>query len=129
MSENQGKLRAVVLVGHCIPDAHMLKTVVSRAIPGATISIANDSETLRKHLSAGALLLINRMLDGSFVEPSGIAIIQELAQRADRPRMMLISNFPDAQDAAVQAGALRGFGKSQLYEQATASALREAIAG
>jgi len=40
---------------------------------------------------------------------------------------MLISNFPEAQDHAVAAGALRGFGKTQLYNDSTAKLLRQAI--
>ena len=41
--------------------------------------------------------------------------------------MLLISNYVDAQEEAVAAGASRGFGKSALYDNGTAEALRAAI--
>ncbi len=42
---------------------------------------------------------------------------------------MLISNFQDAQQEAVAAGAFPGFGKSQLYDDSTSERLRDALAG
>jgi hypothetical protein len=42
---------------------------------------------------------------------------------------MLISNFPDVQAAAVQAGGLAGFGKSELRSPRAAAVVRAALAG
>lgn len=119
--------RKVVLVGHCGPDAHMLRSAISRAVPHVTVAHANDERRLDEHVSPDALLLINRVLDGGFCCDSGVGLIELLARREDAPAMMLVSNFADAQDSAVAAGAMRGFGKTQLYNDATAELLRQAI--
>jgi hypothetical protein len=62
----------------------------------------------------------------------GIELIRELGRRADSPVMLLISNFEDAQRAAMEAGAMAGFGKTELEEPATVERIRaaaEAAAG
>jgi two-component system, chemotaxis family, chemotaxis protein CheY len=127
--ENQPmpELRKVVLVGHCGPDMHMLKSAVSRSVPGASIVTANDAQTLQKHVGADSVLLINRVLDGRFDANGGVALIQELMASENPPVAILVSNYPDAQEAAVAAGARPGFGKSQLYAPATADKLRDAV--
>jgi hypothetical protein len=52
------------------------------------------------------------------------------AMRAQYPalRMMLVSNHPDAQTAAVAAGALPGFGKRQIGTPRVSEVLRQALA-
>lgn len=106
----------------------MLSAAVRRICPEAPISIANDPASLKRCLSGKFLLLINRVIDGDFESTSGVRLIEELSQMSDPPLMMLISNYPEAQNEAVAAGAIRGFGKAQLYLENTASILRGAIA-
>lgn len=119
--------RKVVLVGHCGPDASMLRSAISRAVPHVLVSLANDERRLEEQLSPDSLLLINRVLDGGFCCDCGVGLIELLSRRAGSPSMMLVSNYADAQERAVAAGAKRGFGKTQLYNDATAELLRQAI--
>ena len=121
-------LKPVVLVGHCGPDMHLLKSVVGRALPGVKISVANDAGSLEPHLSAGALLLVNRVLAGDFGTDSGVELIGQIHARKTPATAMLISNHDDAQAEAIGFGALPGFGKSQLYSDQTLRRLREATA-
>ena len=121
--------RTVVLVGHCGPDEWMLKAAIRRMAPKVELRIqsADDDATIEQFLNPESLFLINRMLDGDFSTESGIDFITEIAGRSEHPAMMLISDFPDAQQAAIAAGALPGFGKSQLYNEASAAKLRHAL--
>jgi hypothetical protein len=118
--------RKIVLVGHCGPDAYMLRSAVQRIVPGAMLAMVDDPDELEEHVEAKTVLLINRVLDGGFAGGSGIDLIASLARRQDHPVMMLVSNFEEAQAAAVKVGAKPGFGKSQLYAETTARLLREA---
>jgi hypothetical protein len=120
------KMRTIILVGHCGPDVHLLKSAVSRAVPGARIIAANDAESLARAELADALLLVNRVLDGGFADDRGIELIRDIHQRPGAPKTMLISNYKDAQADAVAAGALPGFGKTQLHDLITTQRLREA---
>jgi hypothetical protein len=121
-----------VLIGHCGPDAYLLKRAISRAVPGAAIAFANDEPSLQASLDRGNILLINRVLDSGFDVDGGVELITRLAKADERPAMMLVSNFNDAQRHAVEAGALPGFGKRDLSLPRTAELLRlaaEAAAG
>lgn len=106
-----------LLVGHCGPDASMLRSAIRRACPAATFAEARDDASLDRHRSDGSVWIVNRALDGDFAVVDGIGLI---AREDRRVRAALVSNFPDAQGAAEAAGAMPGFGKSALNTEATA---------
>ena len=115
--------RTVALVGHCAPDAFALRSAVRSVLPGAeVVSIMDDSAL---SATTADLFLVNRLLDGSFDNPSGLQLTAALSDAGSR--VMLISNFPDAQAAASRAGAVAGFGKAELYSQNMRTRLLEAM--
>ena len=122
MSDGKKK---VVLVGHCGPDSYALKSAVSAAANGAEVVFAQDEAELAAHGKGAALLLVNRVLDGGFEDDSGIALIGKLA--AAGARVMLVSNFTDAQAEAEKAGALPGFGKKTMYAAETKERIAKAL--
>ena len=123
-------LKQVVLVGHCGADGMMLEESVRQALgAGVTLARANSSDQLQRYVSSGSLMLVNRLLDGRFDAGDGIELIQNLSGQADPPTTMLISNYHDAQEEAVAAGAQRGFGKSDIHAPATLALLRQAVRG
>ncbi len=117
----------VALVGHCGPDSYLLESTVHKALPDAEIIKLNDERRLREQLLELSLLLVNRMLDGSFDDPSGIALIGRLAREEEAPPAILVSNFADAQAEAENAGASPGFGKNDLYDEETLERIRSAV--
>ena len=123
--------KKVVLVGHCGPDTSYLRMAVQSAAKDITVLIADDEQDLQRLLQAGAdLLLINRTLDYGFASESGVGLITQLRAMYPTLRMMLVSNYPEAQAEAVAAGALPGFGKRQIgsagLKQMIAGALQDA---
>lgn len=116
-----------VLIGHCTPDAGMLRSAVGRVASNATFVSVNRLADLAQHRRPGAIWLVNRALDGDFGAHDGPAIVAEGCRGDGAPVVLLISNYADAQDAAVATGALRGFGKQALYAEATGAAIRAAI--
>ncbi len=117
----------VMLVGHCGPDAIMLKTVVQRTLPDANVELINDHDALDASLAGDVVLLVNRELDGDFrTGTGGIDLIRHLTESATTAPMLLVSNFEDAQAEAEAAGAMPGFGKSDLYHDDTAQRLKDA---
>lgn len=63
------------------------------------------------------LVLVNRVLAAD--RSSGLEVIERLRAQNVHVPIMLVSDLPEAQDAAVALGALRGFGKAHLGERST----------
>ena len=117
----------VILVGHCGPDAIMLKTAVQRVLPEASVELVNDHAALDASLARDVVLLVNRELDGAFrTGRGGIDLIRHLGESGATAPMLLVSNFPEAQVEAEAAGAMPGFGKSNLYDDDTTQRLKDA---
>jgi hypothetical protein len=124
--DTQPSVRKVVLVGHCGFDGFGLTRAVKATLPGMAVESVHDAKGLQQHAGSDALLLINRVLDGRFATGSGNELIADLTARPDPPRLMLISNYPDAQARAEADGALPGFGKNELGGPGAADKLRAA---
>jgi CheY-like chemotaxis protein len=120
--------KRVALIGHCGPDSSYLRMAVSRAANGAQVVAADDTAELDRLLSEGVdLLLFNRVLDYGFDETEGVAIIRKLRANHPNLKMMLVSNYPDAQAEAVAAGALPGFGKREMSSPRVTELIRAAL--
>ena len=104
----------VALVGHCGFDSGSLKQLARQALPDAEVLMVNHQSDLDAAARPDTLLWINRQLDGRFDAADSLDMIRQLAAQPQPPQIMLVSNYPDAQDAAVQAGAMPGFGKNDL---------------
>lgn len=122
-------LEQILLVGHCLPDTYVLKSKIQQLFPDVAVDSCTTQNDLQAKASASSLLLVNRVLDGVFDSNSGIELIGKLAQQPDAPKMMLISNFPESQEQAVNAGALMGFGKLEIGSEQTEKKLRKAVQG
>src|ERR1700730_7871740 len=117
--------KKIVLVGHCGPDSSYLRITASRAEKGARVVSADDNQELERVLDEGVdLLLLNRVLGYGFEETEGVEVIRKLRSKYPELKMMVVSNYPDAQAEAVSAGALRGFGKRDLGSPAVAERIR-----
>ena len=120
--------KRIALIGHCGPDSSYLRMAVSRAVRDAKVVAADDTAELNQVLKEGVdLLLFNRVLDYGFDQTEGTAVIRQI--RAEHPdvKMMLVSNYPEAQAEAVAAGALPGFGKREIGSARVTDLLRGAV--
>ena len=90
---------------------------------GALVERADTQDEVRRMLQSARydLVLINRVLDldGS----SGLDLLRTLKQAAmtaaGRRPVILVSDYPEAQRAAQELGAVPGFGKASLHSPAT----------
>src|SRR5687767_725451 len=119
-------MKKVVLVGHCGPDSSFLRMAVSSASRGITVAAADDQDELDTYLTKGVdLLLLNRELGWGFDQTEGVEVIRSLRTRHPNLKMMLVSNYPEAQAAAVAVGALPGFGKREIGTPRVTQLLRD----
>jgi DNA-binding NarL/FixJ family response regulator len=122
--------RRIALIGHCGPDSSGLRALISRAAKDVQVVFAEDSAELGRVMSQGVdLLLFNRVLDYGFDSTDGVAVMRGLREQYLNAKMMLISNFSDAQAQAVAAGALPGFGKREMGSPRAVELIRSALGG
>ncbi|UCG32905.1 MAG: hypothetical protein JSU68_14725 [Phycisphaerales bacterium] len=120
------KTARVLDVGQCGPDHLMISRMLRAHFDvevDAAADVAQAIQALRR--SDYTLVLVNRLIDGGGGE--GLHLVRETRQdeQLSSIPIMLVSNLEDAQTAAVQAGAVRGFGKSALGAAATMDRLAE----
>ena len=129
MTDSQETSPLFLAVGHCGPDGWMLRNAIQRVIPEATVEdVTGDSaldQRLNESLKRPVVLLVNRKLDGDFEAADGIELLR--SRREAGHAWILVTNLPDAAAAAEEAGALPGFGKSDLHGESTSQALRQAV--
>jgi len=119
--------KRILLVGHCLPDRYFLARVMKKAAPEAEVEHANTDDALHKHLEQADAVFVNRVLDGHFATHSGIELIRDLLSSGRARAAVLISNYEDAQREAEEAGALPGFGKTELGRDSTRERIRAAL--
>src|SRR5215217_7253660 len=120
--------KKVVLVGHCGPDTSYLRMAVMSADRSIKVLAADDADELDALVRDGVdLVLFNRELGWGFDSAQGVDVIRQLRTRQPNLKMMLVSNYPDAQAAALQAGALPGFGKRELGQPRVQQLIKEAL--
>ena len=101
---------------------------VSSADRSVQVLAADDSGELSQVLAQGVdLLLLNREMPYGFDDSEGIDLIRKLRTKHPGVKMMLVSNYPDAQAAAVAAGAVPGFGTREIGTSRVQQVLREAL--
>lgn len=125
MSDN-GKI--VALVGHCGPDSSFLRMAVSGAAPGARVVMVDSERELSEAVEQGVdLLMFNRVLEIGFDESDGVAMLADLKRKHPDLKLMMISNYPEAQQAAEEAGAVPGFGKREIGSDKSRQHIRAAL--
>lgn len=120
--------KKIALVGHCGPDSSYLRLAVAKAQKAAQVVSADDAQALDELLKAGVdLILLNREMPYGFAESAGVDVIKRLKPQHPGLKFMLVSNYADAQQAAEEAGAVKGFGKRELGGPKVAEAIRAAL--
>jgi DNA-binding NarL/FixJ family response regulator len=83
-------------------------------LPDVTVTRVNSPAELERSCRDGHadLLLVNREPVG--FDEEGIEIVRHVAGQFPGTKVMLVSDYPEAQEEAVRAGALQGFGKALM---------------
>ncbi len=107
--------KTVLDVGNCVPDHAAIRGMLQRTYGANVLQTHGPDDTLAALERGGIdLVLINRKLDQDYSD--GIEILR-LIKKDERLRavpVMIVTNYPDHQAAAVAEGAEYGFGKLEL---------------
>jgi response regulator RpfG family c-di-GMP phosphodiesterase len=121
-------MKQVLNVGHCDFDHGNIQTLIASHF-AADVTRARTAQQAFEFAQQQTwdLILINRVFeeDGD----SGLDLIHALkADPVTRSNpVMLVSNYADAQRAAIEAGAVPGFGKASLNTAATLEELKKLL--
>ncbi len=122
------EIKRILIVGQCHADGPAMVEQFQRELPGVDVrEVSSATDLQRQSPGPDTLVMINRVLEGGYDTDSGIDLISKLRQSPTPPATMLITNYPQWQQKAVEAGALPGFGKSALYDKATTQLVKSAI--
>ena len=117
--------KTVIDCGNCGPDFHSIRQFVTSNFEAVVVQ-SHDAEQTLKLLGERdvALVTVNRKLDRDYSD--GMEVVKQI--KADENfgeiPVMLVTNFEEHQQAAMDAGCVRGFGKLALGDPGTAELLR-----
>lgn len=117
--------KRVLDVGNCVPDHAAIRALVERNFDARVVQTHGPEDTLRELRDARYdLVLVTRKLDRDYSD--GLDVIRAI--KADPALagvpVMLVTNYEEHQQAAIDEGAERGFGKGHLRAPETAELLR-----
>jgi two-component system, chemotaxis family, chemotaxis protein CheY len=117
--------KRVLSIGQCFADHSSIARTLQRHFGAEVVGVDDASEALdRLRRETFGLVLINRRLDAD--GSSGVEIVKQIkADEQLQPLpVMLVSNYDYAQNEAIEAGALPGFGKAALGQPHMLARLR-----
>ena len=120
--------KRILDVGQCNPDhASLTQFLQSHFDVEIDRSHQLDDSLEKLRDTAYDLVLINRKLDRDYTD--GMAILERIKSDDSLKSIpvMIISNYDDAQEAAIASGAEPGFGKAELSENRTVEKVRAVL--
>lgn len=111
---------AVLDVGQCVPDHAAIRRLIETQFDAQIVQTHQLDDTLAAmRRQSFALVLINRKLDIDYSD--GLDILQAIKhdETLRATPVMLVTNYAEHQQSAVDAGGEYGFGKAELGHQAT----------
>ena len=117
-------MKNVLVIGHCNMDHPRIASLVEKNFDAKATRVEILDETIDYlEKSDYNLAIINRI--GAFDQESGIELIKKIKDDGRfSTHLMLVTNYQDQMDLAVQNGGVPGFGKNGLSNKKTVELLR-----
>ncbi len=112
-------MKNVLIVGHCDLDHPQITSLIEKNFSGKVTRVKLSKKTIEYLEKQNYdLVIINRI--GAFDQESGLELIKSIKQdgRFKMP-LMMITNYKDQMDKAVEIGAVPGYGKDKLHDKDT----------
>ncbi len=112
-------MKNVLVVGHCDLDNPQITSLLEKNFTSKVMRVKllnKVMEYLEKH--DYDLVIINRI--GAFDQESGLELIEKIKEDGRfRMPLMMVTNYKDQMDKAVEKGAVPGYGKDKLHDKST----------
>jgi len=112
--------KRVLDVGQCSPDHAAIRRLIESKFDAEVVQTHGPEDAFAE-LRSGEfhLVLINRKLDRDHTDGIDILLQIKADTALDHLPVMLITNFEEHHQIALDAGGTRGFGKAELDDPAT----------
>src|SRR5262245_15451592 len=120
--------KRVLDVGQCGPDHATIRAYLTRNFDCEVVQVDNAEGALSQFKKGRfELVLVNRKLDIDYSD--GIEVIRQLKANPNSAGVpvMLVTNYPEHQEAAIAAGAVRGFGKLEYEKPETRAKIADIL--
>jgi CheY-like chemotaxis protein len=122
-------VKRVLSAGQCAADHWSISRTLERAFPVEVVSADTSAEVIEKlRQEKFALVLVNRVFDADGSSGLDLIRLMKAAEELRGVPILLVSNYADAQQEAVAAGAAQGFGKAALGLPGMLERVREFLA-
>ena len=112
--------KVVLSVGQCRPDQAAITHFLTSHFGVQVITADHYEDALMAVRDTSVdLVLINRKLDADYSDGLEILVALKADPATSGIPVMLVSNFAEWQEKAIQKGAVSGFGKAELASPAT----------
>jgi len=118
-------VKTLVDCGNCGPDYNSIRQMVTSHFNAVVVQTHGAEDTLEVLRSRQVdLVTVNRKLDRDYTD--GLDVIKQI--KADESfkdlPVMLVTNYDEHQETAMQEGAVRGFGKLEIGSAETIEKLQ-----
>lgn len=116
-------MKEVLIVGHCDLDNPQITALIENNF-SARVTRAKLLKDAKEFLKKQKydLVIINRI--GAFDGHSGLELIKEIKKEGnDTTPLMMITNYKEQMDLAIENGAVLGYGKDKLHDNGTITLL------
>ncbi|HEX4413676.1 MAG TPA: response regulator [Lacipirellulaceae bacterium] len=120
--------KRVLSVGQCGPDNAAIRAFLTRSFD-CDFDTADAADDALSQMKRGKydLVLVNRKLDIDYSDGTDvIRALKEDPATSEVP-VMLVTNYPEHQEAAIALGAVHGFGKLEFGKPETRDRLAAAL--
>lgn len=117
--------KTLVDCGNCGPDFNAIRQMVTSHFDAAVLQTHGAEDTLKMLRDRKVdLVTVNRKLDRDYSD--GLDVIKQIKSDPELSKVpvMLVTNYDEHQETAMQEGAERGFGKLEIGSDNTIERLK-----
>jgi len=110
-------MKRVLLVGNCNKDGPAIKGFIEEKFDAEALDIKTIEEAINilEKEQEFDLIAVNRV--GAYDSKNGLGLIDHIKEKNIEIPIMLITNFHDKMQEAIEHGAVQGFGKDSIYKE------------
>ncbi|TWT92400.1 response regulator [Stieleria varia] len=112
--------RLVIDCGNCGPDFHSIRQMVTSHFDATVVQTHGAQDTLELLRTRDVdLVTVNRKLDRDYSDGMEVVKLIRADPEVGSVPIMLVTNYPEHQEAAMELGCERGFGKLAIGDPET----------